>query len=204
MAGVRSGAGALVVIVGPSGSGKDTLIKWLRDNLEDRDEFLFVRRVVTREAVSGLEDHDTMSVAAFRASEAAGHFSVTWSAHGLHYGLPGSVHDHVRGGGVAIANGARRALPDLRARFDRLHVVNVVVEPAVLAERLAARGRESPADIEARLEQAALPADTGPDTISVDNSGPIDRAGQRVLAYLSELAAPAAAGQSPVPSAGSD
>lgn len=165
---------------------------------------MFVRRTVTRIADSGLEDHETMSVAEFKAAEAAGRFAVTWNAHGLHYGLPASVHDHVRRGGIAIANGARRALPDLRERFDGLHVVNVVVEPAVLAERLAARGRESAVDIEARLKQAALQADAGTHSVSVDNSGPIEDAGRRVLAYLSELSASAAGDHSPTLSAGSD
>jgi phosphonate metabolism protein PhnN/1,5-bisphosphokinase (PRPP-forming) len=204
---MRTGEGALVVIVGPSGSGKDALINWLRDYLEGRSEFLFVRRTVTREADSSLEDHDTMSVAEFRMAEAAGHFAATWTAHGLHYGLPAIVHDHIGRGGVAIANGARRALPDLRERFERLHVVNVVVEPAVLAERLAARRRESAADIEARLKQAALQADAGPDVVDIDNSGPIDIAGRRVLAVLSKLTerkAPAAGDYSAISSAGSD
>lgn len=183
-AGMRSGEGALVVIVGPSGSGKDTLINWLRDYLEDRPEFLFVRRTVTREADCGLEDHDTMTVAAFRAAEAADHFAVTWTAHGLHYGLPASIHDHIHGGGIAIANGSRKALGDIRKRFESLCVIHLTVDPATLAERLAGRGRESASEIAARLDRADLGAQPGQDVVVVDNSGAIETAGHQVLDLL--------------------
>ena len=53
--------GQLVLIVGPSGVGKDTLIAWLRERLGNRPDVMFVRRTVTRKADTTLEDHDTMS-----------------------------------------------------------------------------------------------------------------------------------------------
>lgn len=180
--------GALVVIVGPSGSGKDTLIGWLRDRLAGQPEFLFVRRTVTRAVDRGSEDHQTLSPAAFEAAAADGQFAVTWEAHGLRYGLPVQVLDHVRQGGIAIANGSRKALPQLRDRFNRLAIVNLNVERAVLASRLAARGRESEADIDDRLDRAGLQPDPGPDCLSVDNSGPIARAGNVTLALIGQLA----------------
>jgi ribose 1,5-bisphosphokinase len=182
------GEGALVLIVGPSGSGKDTLIGWLRQALGDRPEVLFVRRTVTRPADSGMEDHDAMSVAAFAKAEAEGAFAVTWDAHGLRYGLPASVHEHIAGGRIAIANGSRKALPEIRRRFSPLHVVQLTVKPEILAERLAARGRESAADIKARLERAGLDRHTDPGIVTLDNSGPIDVAGDRVCQLVDALA----------------
>ena len=182
--GSAADAGALVVIVGASGSGKDTLINWLRQRLESRPDILFVRRTVTRAADGGPEDHDTMSEAEFETAEAEGRFAVTWAAHGLRYGLPASVHEHLGRGGIAIANGSRKALPDLRARFRTLRVVHLIVDADVLAGRLAARGRESAAGIKARLERAGLDHDRGPDIIEIDNSGPIHVAGNRVVALV--------------------
>ncbi len=55
----------LVLVVGPSGAGKDTLIAKAHDALRDDLRFTFVRRVVTRNAVAALEDHTTMDEAAF-------------------------------------------------------------------------------------------------------------------------------------------
>jgi len=184
MAGARSDAGVLVVIVGPSGSGKDTLISWLREKLEGRPEYLFVRRTVTREADADLEDHDTMSVAQFEAAAEAGRFAVTWTAHGLQYGLPASAHDHIRRGGVAIANGSRQALPAIRKRFSRLRVIHLTVDPDILAERLAVRGRESAGEVSARLDRAAIDHDLGPDVCEVDNSGSVEEAGNRILRLI--------------------
>ena len=44
------GPGWLVLIVGPSGAGKDTLIKIARRNLANEGRVKFPRRVVTRRA----------------------------------------------------------------------------------------------------------------------------------------------------------
>jgi phosphonate metabolism protein PhnN/1,5-bisphosphokinase (PRPP-forming) len=179
-----SGEGAFVVIVGASGSGKDTLIDWLRGKLGQRPDVLFVRRTVTRPADSELEDHNTMSVAEFGAAEAAGRFSVTWNAHGLRYGLPVAVFDHVDGGGIAIANGSRKALPVIRERFVNLNIIHLTVDTDILAERLASRGRESTVEIKARLERAAMDPEIRPGDVELDNSGPIHIAGNRVISLL--------------------
>ena len=61
--------GTVFVIVGPSGSGKDTLINWLRAELQDRREIQFVRRIVTRPSDKGHEDHDTMELAQFLSAK---------------------------------------------------------------------------------------------------------------------------------------
>lgn len=92
-------AGRLVLVVGPSGAGKDTLMRLAQEQLRDDRRFIFVRRVITRKADAALEDHDTMSEAAFAAAEAAGAFMLSWRAHGLGYGLPRSVADEIAAGG---------------------------------------------------------------------------------------------------------
>ena len=51
----------LVLVVGPSGAGKDTLINAAKAALAGDDRFVFPRRVVTRPAVTALEDHDTVT-----------------------------------------------------------------------------------------------------------------------------------------------
>lgn len=181
--------GALVVIVGPSGSGKDTLMDWLRRQIgAGYERVMFVRRTVTRSADPDLEDHDAMPEADFHAAQAAGRFAVTWRAHGLSYGLPAEALDHVRGGGVAIANGSRGALSELRRCFGQVHVVSLAVERDVLRKRLEARGRESAAAIDRRLDRAGLDRDLGPNCLKLDNSGPVETAGSTALALIRRLA----------------
>lgn len=162
----------MLVVVGPSGAGKDTLIDGLRDRFADDPRVRFVQRTVTRKADPNAEAHASMTVDAFDAAQQAGAFSVTWDANGLKYGLPADVADHLATGGLAVANGSRQALPAIRAAFSRVVVVAVTVSEAELARRLAARGRETAAEIEARLQRARDLTVSGGDVLHLDNSGP--------------------------------
>lgn len=178
--------GRLVVIVGPSGSGKDTLIGWLRGHVEPSADILFVQRVITRPAEAGGEDHEAATPARFEAMEREGAFCVIWQAHSLSYGIPAGTLDHVRAGGTAIVNGSRKALPAIRAAFGNVLVILLTVDPVELRRRLGERGRESEAEIRERLERARLDfARTGA-IVEVDNSGPVEEAGRRVLALIDE------------------
>jgi len=167
-----SGTGRLILILGPSGVGKDTLIDGLRAQYEGDSRVLFARRTITRPAGDASEQHDPLTTAAFLEKEAQGAFAVTWEANGLYYGLPRDLLDHVAGGGVGIANGSRGALTDIRSVFRNLTVVLIEVSPDELARRLRARGRETEAEIVARLERARTLKLDDPDVIRIDNSGP--------------------------------
>jgi ribose 1,5-bisphosphokinase len=176
--------GVLIIVVGPSGAGKDSLIRYARERLSTDETVLFVRRAVTRAADAATEDHDSLTEDEFAAAAAAGRFAVVWDAHGLRYGIPTSTTDHIAAGGVAVANGSRAALPGILARFGTVTVVHVTAQPDVLASRLAMRGREDAATIQARL--ARNPSETpGCDGwIEIDNSGELAIAGEALLAII--------------------
>lgn len=179
-----AGRGCFIAIVGPSGAGKDTLITWLKQRLDAIDDVLFVRRSVTRDADAGSEDHASLDRNAFAAEEGAGRFAVCWDAHGLRYGIPAEALRHVEKGGIAIANGSRRALGDIERTFGRLLVVSLTVDRHVLAERLARRGRETADEIEKRLARSTEKLPECRRIVEIDNSGPVEQAG---LAFLDLL-----------------
>lgn len=86
-------------------------------------------------------------------------------------------------GDVVVANLSRAAVPQAFARYGRLVAIHVTAPPAVLAERLSRRGRESEGDIARRLARTP-PLGVDPDLVfRLDNAGPVERAGN-VLAYL--------------------
>jgi ribose 1,5-bisphosphokinase len=177
-------SGVFVAVVGASGAGKDSLINFARDHLAG--QVSVVRRVVTRAADGGSEDHESMTPEAFAAAEQAGDFALSWQAHGLCYGLPISLDDDLATGRVVVANLSRAVLPRLLARYPNALVVEVTAQPEVIARRLAGRGREGGDEIARRMERSngfRLP----PSTVRIDNSGDLDRAGNRFVSLLRDV-----------------
>ena len=175
--------GRLLVLVGPSGAGKDSLIACAKQALSGDRSILFVRRVVTRATPSG-EDHDCLSPDEFAVARRSGQFAVHWEAHGLSYGVPATVFPHLDAGGVAVLNGSRAALPAIRAAFEPVTIVHVTASPDILAKRLAMRGRETEADILRRLHRSTIDPSRSGDWVDIDNSGPIEIAAARFLATI--------------------
>ena len=179
----------MVVVVGPSGVGKDSLMAFAAERLAGRADIGFVRRAITRPGDAGGETHEPVSPEAFAAMVAAGRFAVSWRAHGHSYGIPGDTLDTVRVGRTLIANGSRAALDGFVAAYPRLEVVTITASRERLFERLRARGRESELDILARLDRAQPPLPVGLSLHEIDNSGDLLDAGQRMVALIEDIAA---------------
>lgn len=183
-------SGWLVTVVGPSGAGKDTLLGVARAALAEDPRFVFARRVITRPAEvlahAGAEDHLPLSEAEFGVARDAGAFTLHWQAHGLHYGIPNSIQADLLAGRVVIANLSRSVLAEAHRRF-RLRVINVTAPPAVLAARLAGRGRETAEEIAARLARTA-PLPEGLDVVDVVNDSTPEEGAARLLAALRAVA----------------
>jgi ribose 1,5-bisphosphokinase len=162
-------------VVGPSGAGKDTLLRHAQEALQHDPGVVFVRRIVTRPA-SAAEDHHSLSPRDFRAAARQGAFALSWSAHGLSYAIPLSVESDIAVGRRVVCNVSRSVVADARARYRRAVVVLVTAPEEVLRARLMARGRPSDIDVAGRLSRASWFASTlRPDHVIV-NVGSIERA----------------------------
>ena len=181
--------GIMVVVVGQSGAGKDTLMNLAARHFAGRADIHFTRRVITRHRDAGGEDHLSVSLQGFTAMEQSGSFAVWWEAHGLKYGIPAEVSAALSRGHVVVANGSRSALHRFHAAFPRLKVINVTARPEVLASRLEARGRETHEDIMARLARGPLTVRGDYDVTELDNSGSLEEAKQKMVAILDGLLA---------------
>jgi ribose 1,5-bisphosphokinase len=161
----KVGPGRLVLVVGPSGAGKDTLINLARAACAGDSGIVFPRRVVTREASSS-EDNEQLAPDAFRQALERGDFAMHWEAHGHRYGLPRALADDVRAGRTVVVNVSRTVIDTMRRTYADVVVVLVTAPPDVLAQRLAMRARGSDGQIETRLSRAV--EDASPDATIVN------------------------------------
>jgi ribose 1,5-bisphosphokinase len=176
----------LIYLMGPSGSGKDSLLEAAHERLAERN-CVIARRVITRSAEAVGEDAIGVTPAAFDQQEAAGGFALSWRANGLAYGIPKQIDDWLAAGQDVLVNGSRAYLPEARQRYPELIGVLLTVEPAVLRERLLRRGRESLEQIEQRLARNAQfdAASAERDGLHLlDNSASIERARDNLLALI--------------------
>ena len=176
--------GTLVLVVGPSGAGKDSVLNGARSVLAGDDRFVFARRIITRAPDDGGEDNIEVTPEAFAAAKAAGAFSLSWRAHGLDYAIPRSIVDDLRARRCVVASVSRSVIESARARYERLCVVNVTATLEVLAERIARRGREDSASIRARLARAHYALPPGDDLVTLENTGTIEEAVDRFVSLL--------------------
>jgi len=163
------GPGKLVLVVGPSGAGKDTLLGLARAACADDPAIAFVRRVVTREA-SSAEDNEQISVDAFREACARNAFAIHWEAHGHAYGLPRSIDDDIQVGRTVVANVSRTVIPSLRHAYANVVVVSITAPADVLAARLAMRKRGSDGDITERLARRVEDAEPDATIVNVSSA----------------------------------
>ena len=164
--------GTLTLIVGPSGAGKDTLIRGAREALAGEWRFVFPRREITRPVQAGGEAHIAVSEAEFAARQARGAYALSWRAHGLGYGIPAGIHDALAAGRIVVVNASRTAIAPARRRYADVAAIHVTAPDAVLRHRLQTRGREAHEDIAARVERAAALDVAGPGVVTLVNDLP--------------------------------
>jgi ribose 1,5-bisphosphokinase len=178
--------GGFVLLVGPSGAGKDTLLGLARDALAGDARFLFPRRVITRPP-SPSEANESLVMAAFDQFAAAGGFCLHWQAHGLCYGIPAEAEPAARGGRVVVVNVSRAVVAQARRQLPCVTVVEVTAPPDQLASRIAGRRREARSDQSARLARNVA-LDTPPDLAIVNDRAP-EAAAAQLIAHLRARAA---------------
>jgi ribose 1,5-bisphosphokinase len=178
--------GRLVIVVGASGSGKDSVIAWAREHAPAHVRF--ARRAITRPAHAGGEPHLAVDDREFDGMLARGAFALHWRANGHRYGIGREIDDWLDEGCTVVVNGSREHLPHAVSRYPRTEVVHVVAPEALRRARLEARGREDARAIEARLERR--PRVTAA-ALEIENSGELPAAGAALLRHLVSDSAPA-------------
>ena len=164
------GPGRLVLVVGPSGAGKDTLLGRAKPACADDPSMVFPRRVITRQA-STSEDNEEVSAGTFEAALARDEYAIHWEAHGHRYALSRAIDDEIRAGHMVVVNVSRTVIAAVRLAYADVMVISITAPPNVLAERLAMRSRGSDGKVEHRLSRTVDEA--APD-VTIVNTGSVD------------------------------
>ncbi|CAN5217783.1 hypothetical protein BH11PSE11_BH11PSE11_09700 [soil metagenome] len=186
--------GRLFYVVGASGVGKDALLRWVAQRIPV-DTAVIVRRTITRQAEPN-EQHEAVDEADFQALAAGRNFSMQWQANGLFYGVRRGFEKYVQSGRHVIINGSREYLPQLHRLFPAAQVVWIEADAELIRCRLEARGRDQDAALLQRLQRGgafAPPEDCG--VVRIENNGPIEVAGQRLLDLMLQGSREASSGR---------
>jgi ribose 1,5-bisphosphokinase len=184
------GPGRLVLVVGPSGAGKDTLIAHARAACRGDARVVFPARVVTRPA-SAFEDNEFLAPSAFEQAAANGAFAMWWSAHGHMYGIPLAVDFDIKAGRTVACNVSRTVVGDVRARYANVVTVLVTAPQDVLRSRLAARERTSDGRVSDRMRRVELVDGTLHPDVIINNVGDPESGARKLIDALYARGVPA-------------
>lgn len=174
----------LFYVMGPSGAGKDSLLRYARERLGNAP-ILFAHRYITRAPTDG-ENHIALSGEEFTQRRSLGCFALDWESHDCRYGIGIEIDAWMAAGASVVVNGSRAFLPQVVRRYgERLHLIEIRVDAKVRAQRLANRGRETGDALHKRVAHRVewSPPDGVPLSV-VANDGTLAQAGERLLAVL--------------------
>lgn len=182
--------GTLFYVIGPSGSGKDSLLTYAREQLDDAQRpTLFAHRYITRPMDAGGENHICLTPAEFSHRQALGLFALDWQSHQNQYGIGTEIDLWLRAGADVVVNGSRAYLPLASQRFLRMQVVLIEVSADVLRQRLLDRGRETVTEINDRIERnRQISPVQHPDLVVLNNDRSLEETGARFVDLLRQHA----------------
>ncbi|NDJ59274.1 ribose 1,5-bisphosphokinase [Enterobacteriaceae bacterium 4M9] len=177
----------IIWLIGPSGSGKDSLLTALRQQQEQ--QLLVAHRYITRPCDAGGENHVALSNDEFSQRARRGLFALDWEANGWRYAIGIELDLWLASGFDVVVNGSRAHLAQAQERYGpRLVPIVIQVSAQVLEQRLIARGRENSEQIAQRLARAARYDNATCHCRVLNNDGSLQQSVSQLLALIREPA----------------
>ncbi|TFF86018.1 MAG: phosphonate metabolism protein/1,5-bisphosphokinase (PRPP-forming) PhnN [Promethearchaeota archaeon] len=176
--------GTLFLVVGNSGSGKDSIISGAIDEFpNDLKEPRLAKRYITRPP-SEFEDNYAITEEKFKEMQKNGEFALKWHIYHLYYGVPIEIDDWLKEGHPVIVNVSRTIVDEARECYANIKVIFIKVPFEITLERIKDRGREKGKLLEERIERAKTHQKFPKADYVVDNSGDLKDAIDQFLDYI--------------------
>lgn len=173
--------GTLFLVVGNSGSGKDTIItEAIEQYPEDLKEPHLAKRYITRPP-SEYEENYAISEEKFKEMEKNGEFALSWHIYHLYYGVPIEIDKWLKEGHPVLVNVSRTVVDEARDKYENMKVIFIEVPFEVTLERVKDRGREEGELLQERIERAKTHQKFPKADYVVDNSGDLEDAVRQFL-----------------------
>lgn len=169
--------GCLFLIVGNSGTGKDTIINYVTERIE---ALCKVKRCITRKEHESSEDFTSLTRSEFNEED----FFIKWESYDKNYGIPLSVLNGLEKGESYAINVSRSVISEVRRKWLNTFVVELTVPLNLLKKRLEKRKRESAEEIRARLNRAVNAPKLESDIIINTSDSNVEIAGEQVLKFI--------------------
>jgi ribose 1,5-bisphosphokinase len=179
--------GKLFLLVGNSGTGKDSLLSVLKNEAAGELRLVFPKRWITRCQEDPNETYFPISLSEFVEKIKAGDFFVWWEAYQYLYGIDQEIQTQLIAGANVVLNVSRKVIPELRQRYPDTVVIQIKVAPEKAVERLAKRARGEASEIQLRVSRADAFKDFQDWDICFNNDGDLQSRGQKFTGLFREL-----------------
>jgi len=181
---VKDYPGTLFLIVGNSGSGKDSIISGVIEKYPLNLKKIYnPKRYITRPP-SKTEENISITSIEFKELSEKDNFALEWHIYGLDYGVPTKIDKFLSKGHPVIVNVSRTIIKEARKVYKNLKVIFIRVPLKVCIERLKERGREKENRLEERIQRARTHQDFLDADYIIDNTRSLDYAVDRLLDYI--------------------
>jgi ribose 1,5-bisphosphokinase len=176
--------GTLFLVVGNSGSGKDTLIRAVLEQYPPTQKHIYSpKRYITRPP-SKTERNVSITSDEFRKLSEEGKFVFEWHIYGLSYGVPIIIDEWLSLGYPVIINVSRKIIQQAREKYKNLKVIFIYVPFEISVKRLKDRKRESAKQLNERIERAKTHQTYDKADFVLDNSGELENTIKQLLNYI--------------------
>ena len=176
--------GLLILVVGNSGSGKDSIMKGVKERFPSELKKLYLaQRSITR-PTSDTEDNVAVTQEEFKKMSSEGRFALEWHIYGLDYGVPTEIDEWMKKGHPVLVNVSRSIVKKARDIYQNVLVVFIEVPFEITLKRVKERARESGKRLEERIQRAKKNQSFPNADFIVDNSGDLEDAIKKFLNYV--------------------